>query len=105
MILEYNLSHKFLLTIFNCKEKVGLLKIWELRTESERVNRQISSDHPWRFLYCILIYNNLYRIGHEEIERDGNGEGDMPTIVHFEIPSDDIERSKKFYNDLFGWKI
>ena len=26
----------------------------------------------------------------------------MPTIVHFEIPSDDIERSKKFYNELFG---
>ena len=29
----------------------------------------------------------------------------MPTIVHFEIPTDDIERSKKFYSDLFGWKI
>lgn len=29
----------------------------------------------------------------------------MPTIVHFEIPSDGIERSKKFYNDLFGWQI
>ena len=29
----------------------------------------------------------------------------MPTIVHFEIPSDDIERSRKFYADLFGWKI
>ena len=29
----------------------------------------------------------------------------MPTIVHFEIPSDDIERSKNFYNELFGWKI
>jgi hypothetical protein len=29
----------------------------------------------------------------------------MPTIVHFEIPSDDVERSKKFYNDLFGWKF
>ena len=29
----------------------------------------------------------------------------MPTIVHFEIPSDDTERSKKFYNELFGWKI
>jgi predicted enzyme related to lactoylglutathione lyase len=29
----------------------------------------------------------------------------MPTIVQFEFP--DIERSisKKFYNDLFGWKI
>ena len=29
----------------------------------------------------------------------------MPTIVHFEIPSDDIERSRNFYNELFGWKI
>ena len=29
----------------------------------------------------------------------------MPTIVHFQIPSDDIERSKKFYTDLFGWKF
>ena len=29
----------------------------------------------------------------------------MPTIVHFENPSDDIERSKKFYNDLLGWKF
>lgn len=47
----------------------------------------------------------MYRIGHEKIERDGNGERDMPTIVHFEIPSGDIESSKKFYNELFGWKI
>jgi predicted enzyme related to lactoylglutathione lyase len=29
----------------------------------------------------------------------------MPTIVHFEIPADDIERAKRFYTDLFGWKI
>ena len=29
----------------------------------------------------------------------------MPTIVHFDIPADDIERAKKFYSDLFGWKI
>jgi predicted enzyme related to lactoylglutathione lyase len=29
----------------------------------------------------------------------------MPTIVHFEIPTDDVERSKNFYTDLFGWKI
>jgi len=27
------------------------------------------------------------------------------TIVHFEIPSDNIERAKKFYNSLFGWKM
>lgn len=30
---------------------------------------------------------------------------DMPTIVHFEIPVDDIDRAKKFYIDLFGWNI
>ena len=29
----------------------------------------------------------------------------MPTIVHFEIPSDNIEKSRKFYSDLFGWNI
>ena len=29
----------------------------------------------------------------------------MPTIVHFEIPADDIDRAKKFYIDLFGWNI
>ena len=30
---------------------------------------------------------------------------DMPTIVHFEIPADDVDRAKRFYTDLFGWKI
>jgi len=25
--------------------------------------------------------------------------------VHFEVHSDDTERTKKFYTDLFGWKI
>jgi predicted enzyme related to lactoylglutathione lyase len=29
----------------------------------------------------------------------------MPTIVHFEMPANDVERAKKFYTDLFGWKI
>lgn len=27
------------------------------------------------------------------------------TIVHFEIPADDVEKLKKFYTELFGWKI
>ena len=27
------------------------------------------------------------------------------TIVHFEIPADDIEKLKKFYMDLFGWTM
>ncbi len=29
----------------------------------------------------------------------------MPTIVHFEIPADDIGRAQKFYRELFGWQI
>ena len=29
----------------------------------------------------------------------------MPTICHFEIPADDVNRAKGFYSDLFGWKI
>jgi predicted enzyme related to lactoylglutathione lyase len=29
----------------------------------------------------------------------------MPTIVHFEIPSDNLERTRKFYTELFGWKM
>ena len=27
------------------------------------------------------------------------------TFVHFEIPADDMERAKAFYEGLFGWKI
>lgn len=28
----------------------------------------------------------------------------MLSVVHFEIPADDVERASKFYNMLFGWK-
>ena len=29
----------------------------------------------------------------------------MPTICHFEIPADNVDRAKKFYSELFDWKI
>lgn len=29
----------------------------------------------------------------------------MATITHFQIPAEDIQRVKKFYQELFGWKI
>jgi len=29
----------------------------------------------------------------------------MPTIVHFDVPAEDIERAKKFYSALLGWKF
>ena len=29
----------------------------------------------------------------------------MPTIVHFDVATDDPERAKKFYEALFDWKM
>lgn len=29
----------------------------------------------------------------------------MPTITHFDLPADDPERAKRFYEQLFKWKI
>ena len=29
----------------------------------------------------------------------------MPTIVHFDLPADDPERAKRFYEKLFDWKF
>ena len=29
----------------------------------------------------------------------------MPTIMHFEIPADNVERATSFYAKLFGWEI
>ena len=29
----------------------------------------------------------------------------MNKVQHFEIPTDDIERAKKFYEKTFGWNI
>lgn len=29
----------------------------------------------------------------------------MDTVVHFEIPTDDVERAKAFYGTVFGWQL
>lgn len=29
----------------------------------------------------------------------------MPTIVHFDLPVDNVDRAKEFYEKLFGWKF
>ena len=29
----------------------------------------------------------------------------MDPLVHFEIPVDDMEVSRKFYSEIFGWKL
>jgi predicted enzyme related to lactoylglutathione lyase len=27
------------------------------------------------------------------------------TIIHFELPADDVDRMKAFYGNVFGWKF
>ncbi|MDG6221721.1 MAG: VOC family protein [Candidatus Bathyarchaeota archaeon] len=27
------------------------------------------------------------------------------TVIHFEIPAENVEKIKKFYSNIFGWKI
>jgi predicted enzyme related to lactoylglutathione lyase len=34
-----------------------------------------------------------------------DGDNLMSTIVHFDLPADDIERAKKFYSGLLDWKF
>lgn len=29
----------------------------------------------------------------------------MDKVIHFEVPADDVERAKKFYQSVFGWRI
>ena len=33
------------------------------------------------------------------------GKQTAPSIAWFEIPADDVERARRFYSGLFGWKI
>jgi len=35
----------------------------------------------------------------------GGGDELMSTIVHFDVPAENIERAKKFYSVLFDWKF
>jgi uncharacterized protein len=30
---------------------------------------------------------------------------DMPTVEHFKIPADDVQRAQKFYKDVFDWSM
>ncbi|MDQ3869178.1 MAG: hypothetical protein M3250_06440, partial [Thermoproteota archaeon] len=64
-----------------------LIIILFIKESKNLLNKAVYDLTPLVFLkYSIQFYNN-----------------NMPTIVHFEIPADDLERSRKFYTDLFGW--
>lgn len=29
----------------------------------------------------------------------------MNSVMHFEVPADDVERAQKFYSEVFGWQM
>ena len=37
--------------------------------------------------------------------KSGRAAGTAASIVWFEVPADNVERAKKFYGELFGWRI
>ena len=51
------------------------------------------------------MYTTIILVSHILIRGGRLTIASMPTIVHFEIPADDTTRAKKFYADLFGWKM
>jgi hypothetical protein len=62
--------------------------------QNGRKDLQLSKRYiPYDWFYVNINYENNW------------GYHDMPTIVHFEIPADDVDRAKKFYSDLFEWKM
>ena len=60
----------------------------------KKISRKYKTAEIHSFSSTVLTI--LYFVGHKV---------DMPTIVHFDIPAEDVERSQKFYTELFGWKI
>ncbi|MGO8988603.1 MAG: hypothetical protein ACLQGU_10185 [bacterium] len=58
---------------------------------------------------CASTESAAVREGKEDIVLDtrnkGRCRGNHSTLVHFEIPADNVERAKSFYSTLFGWEV
>jgi len=46
----------------------------------------------------MVLYSNQFRVGGGKIKMDH-------TLMHFEIPANDVDKLKRFYEEVFGWKI
>jgi len=55
-------------------------------------------------LVVLWVCGASFLCGVVEIVRVGVWNMDH-TVVHFEIPANDVEKLRKFYSKLFGWKI
>jgi uncharacterized protein len=56
----------------------------------------------------IYLHVSLFIVSGEKVmkrDKEIKLNNKIPSIVHFEIPADDVERARKFYSTLFDWKI
>ena len=56
----------------------------------------------------IYLHVSLFLVSGEKVmkrDKEIKLNNKIPSIVHFEIPADDVERARKFYSTLFDWKI
>src|SRR6266496_2151720 len=79
----------------------------------KKVRKKIQRNCPERS-YSFVVSLTERKITHQPRKLSGSTERqNMSTtkeqtaasIVWFGIPADNVERAKKFYGDLFGWKI
>src|SRR5437868_4795485 len=65
----------------------------------------------WIDLFVVLLRTprshaqKEYEIMSTKKQAKPKSEAVVPRIVWFEVPADNPDRAKKFYRDLFGWKI
>ena len=66
----------------------------------------IKYSEPKGFFIQNYRWNQKVQIDetHKEF-RNSRGEKKMSTIVHFDVPADDIQRAKTFYETVFNWEI
>ena len=51
------------------------------------------------------MHQLIEKLIHSKLNNIFFGGKNMPAIVHFDIPVDNLERAKRFYSELFDWKI
>jgi predicted enzyme related to lactoylglutathione lyase len=86
--------------------KVTRYHYWRDRVRDARARGKfLPRKCPEHFRPIVVLWKRTKMI---ELERQNMSAANKITaasIVWFEIPADNLERAKKFYSTLFGWKI
>ena len=78
------------------------------RTEIEQKLRELRGDSARRRLAAAGVEPPARAAATPPAEKPATPEQQATgtgSIVHFDIPVEDMERARKFYSELFGWKI